>query len=105
LIAGGTIEIDGRVLLVRHSDPRRKDYGHWLLPAGRAEPGESMLETLHREIHKELGVEVTIDGFLEEHWDDYTGQLFVNYLCHPEPGDIAITEELSEYRWIRREEA
>jgi len=104
LIAGGTIEKEGRVLLVRHSDPKKKDYSHWLLPAGRAEPGESTLEALHREMREELGIEVTVEGILGEHTDDYTGQRFVNYLCHPASSQISISGELSEYRWVSKDD-
>jgi molybdenum cofactor cytidylyltransferase len=104
LIAGGTIEKEGRVLLVRHSDPKKKDYSHWLLPAGRAELGESTLEALHREMREELGIEVTVEGILSEHTDDYTGQRFVNYLCHPASSQISISGELSEYRWVSKDD-
>jgi CTP:molybdopterin cytidylyltransferase MocA/8-oxo-dGTP pyrophosphatase MutT (NUDIX family) len=103
LIVGGTIEKEGRVLLVRHSDPRKKDYNHWLLPAGRVEPGESTLEALRREMREELGIEVKVEGILGEHMDDYTGQRFVNYLCHPASNEISISGELSEYRWVSKE--
>ena len=56
LITGGTIEKEGRILLVRHSNSQKKDYGHWLLPAGKVEPGESTLGALHRELREELGI-------------------------------------------------
>ena len=96
--------MEGRVLLVRHSNSRKKDYSHWLLSAGRVEPGESTLEALHREMREELGIEVKVEGILGEHTDDYTDQHFVNYLCHPASNEISISGELSEYRWISKED-
>src|SRR4051794_5179182 len=48
---------DGNVLLARR--PVGKVYaGYWEFPGGKAEPGEPVLEALHREIREELGVEI-----------------------------------------------
>lgn len=43
----------GRVLLVR-----RRDNGHWVMPAGSLELGESILECLQREVKEESGLDV-----------------------------------------------
>ena len=52
LIVCGTLENNGQVLLVKHSNKAKKDYGHWLLPAGRVEPGETPEEALERELRE-----------------------------------------------------
>ncbi len=44
----------GRVLLVR-----RADNGHWMLPSGYMDLGESVAETAVREVREETGLEVT----------------------------------------------
>jgi 8-oxo-dGTP diphosphatase len=46
---------DGRWLLIR-----RGDFGNWALAGGTVEWGETLVETLHRELYEEAGVE-TID--------------------------------------------
>lgn len=49
---------DGRVLLGQR--PEGKPWsGWWELPGGKLEPGETVLEALARELHEELGINVT----------------------------------------------
>lgn len=49
---------DGRFLLAQR--PQGKVYaGYWEFPGGKVEPGESPLAALQRELHEELGIEVT----------------------------------------------
>ncbi|WP_152393287.1 NUDIX domain-containing protein [Paenibacillus guangzhouensis] len=56
LVTGGAIIRDdqGRILL-----QRRSDYGDWGLPGGGMNAGESIEETMIREIHEETGLVVT----------------------------------------------
>jgi len=49
---------DGRFLLAQR--PAGKVYaGYWEFPGGKAEPGEPLAEALARELHEELGIDVT----------------------------------------------
>jgi 8-oxo-dGTP diphosphatase len=56
-VALGMILRDRRILICR-----RRDAGHlagyWEFPGGKCEPGESPLQTLHRELAEEVGVHV-----------------------------------------------
>ncbi len=55
----GALVRDGRVLLV-HRRPDKHAYPDlWDLPGGLMEAGESELDALGRELHEELGVQVT----------------------------------------------
>ena len=45
-----------RVLLVRS-----RARGEWLVPFGRVEPGESVRETVRREVREEASVQVSVD--------------------------------------------
>ncbi|WP_054957295.1 NUDIX domain-containing protein [Paenibacillus dakarensis] len=56
LVTGGAIIRDdqGRMLL-----QRRSDYGDWGLPGGGMNAGESIEETMVREVHEETGLVVT----------------------------------------------
>ncbi len=46
---------DDNVLLVRNASDQL-----WVLPGGHTEEGETIYETLEREIHEELGLDITI---------------------------------------------
>jgi 8-oxo-dGTP diphosphatase len=49
---------DDRVLLVRRGKPPRA--GHWSLPVGAQQLGETVAEAARREVKEEVGLEVTL---------------------------------------------
>ncbi|MEM2171635.1 MAG: NUDIX domain-containing protein [Thermoproteota archaeon] len=104
MIVCTTIVKEDRVLLVRHADASRPDYGDWLLPAGRVEPGESLGEALKREIMEEIGLSIKIIRKLIEHIDPYTKEKLINFLCAPLTSDDKISPELIEAKWFGLEE-
>jgi len=56
--AGVVIDANGRLLLGQR--PEGKSYaGWWELPGGKLEPGETAMQALKRELHEEVGIEVT----------------------------------------------
>ncbi|MGN6612287.1 MAG: aminoglycoside adenylyltransferase family protein [Angustibacter sp.] len=58
----GALVRDGQVLLV-HRRPDKHAYPDlWDLPGGLMESGEAELDTLQRELHEELGVQVSTDS-------------------------------------------
>ncbi len=50
------------VLMIRRAKPPRE--GHWTLPGGAQETGETLEEALIREVREETGVEIEIIGLL-----------------------------------------
>lgn len=54
------VRLGHRFLIVRES----KHEQLWYLPAGRAEPGETLIETARRETLEETGVPVVVEGIL-----------------------------------------
>ena len=68
----GLITRDGRVLLIRRGKEPFK--GHWSLPGGGVEPGETLREAVRREVREETGFEVEVgrvagyrEGFEPDH--------------------------------------
>ena len=54
------VRLGRRILLVHE----RKHGQGWYLPAGRVEPGESLVEAAKRETREEAGIEIEIEGLL-----------------------------------------
>lgn len=52
-------QADGRILLARRA-PSQHLEGHWELPGGKVEPGESLESALQRELLEELGLVVSV---------------------------------------------
>jgi 8-oxo-dGTP diphosphatase len=52
-------QADGRILLARRA-PGQHMEGHWELPGGKVEPGESLESALQRELLEELGLVVSV---------------------------------------------
>ena len=52
-------DTDGRILLARRA-PGQHLEGHWELPGGKVEPGESLEAALQRELLEELGLVVSV---------------------------------------------
>lgn len=57
------VERGGAILLVRRKYPPRE--GHWCLPAGFVEVGESPSESAVREVREETGLDVEIEGLID----------------------------------------
>jgi 8-oxo-dGTP pyrophosphatase MutT (NUDIX family) len=60
-LSRGVLIKNEKILLVQDVRPGQ---GHFFLPGGNVEPGESIRGTLSREWHEELGWEVKPGGFL-----------------------------------------
>jgi 8-oxo-dGTP pyrophosphatase MutT (NUDIX family) len=63
LVAAALIRRADTLLLVEQQGPRY-DPASWALPGGRAEPGESVVATLRREVREETGLDVRDAGQL-----------------------------------------
>ncbi|MCR8843307.1 NUDIX domain-containing protein [Paenibacillus sp. SC116] len=89
IVTGGAIIRDnqGRILL-----QKRSDYGDWGLPGGGMEPGETIEETMIREVREETGLEVlhsSLDSIytgerMEYTYPDGTEVVFVMFLFQVE---------------------
>ncbi|MEU7799188.1 NUDIX domain-containing protein [Micromonospora arborensis] len=93
---------DGRVLSTRSSG---KDV--WYLPGGKREPGETDLETLHREIDEELSVDVDVRG--AQRLGTFTAQahghasgVTVRMTCYRAgyQGQLRPASEIAEMAWL-----
>ena len=63
-VVGAAVLRDGRVLACRRTAPPEAA-GRWELPGGKVEPGEAPEAALVRELAEELGIVVTVTGWLD----------------------------------------
>lgn len=97
---------DDKVLLMQQQN------GLWEFPGGRIDPGEetmSLESVLHREIAEECGPDFQIQiGQILRAWvslySDGMHGLIVEHLCQYHGGDVVISEEHNDYRWMGRNE-
>jgi len=90
-----TIKEGQQILLVRRT--AEPEIGHWCLPGGFIERGETPIDAVHRELSEETGLRCTIDRFFEVGTviNGYYGDVVVlSYIVtiadgNPNPGDDA----------------
>jgi 8-oxo-dGTP diphosphatase len=110
LVGVGAVIVDrGRVLLVRRgTEPLR---GHWSLPGGLIEVGESLEAGLIREVREETGLIVAIVELIElldriHREGDRVRYHYViaDYLCAVAGGELRAASDADEVRWVERAE-
>jgi ADP-ribose pyrophosphatase YjhB (NUDIX family) len=89
---------------------RRTDNNLWALPGGAQDIGESVAETVVREVHEETGIEVEVAGLVGiysnphhvvEFSDGEVRQQFsICFHARPVGGELATSAESSDVRWV-----
>ena len=110
---GAVVVHEGRVLLVRRGSEPLK--GHWTLPGGVLEVGETLVEGVAREVREETGllveplelVELLDRIHHEEAREDgrETGRVryhyvIADYLCRVTGGELRATSDADAVRWV-----
>ncbi len=74
--------------------------------AGFVEPGESLEQTVAREVREESGVRVRIDSvrYLASQPWPFPGSLMLGFIAHADPDTPRTSDELEDARWFTREE-
>ncbi len=106
---GAVVVHEGRVLLVcRGSEPLK---GHWTLPGGLLELGETVIEGVAREVREETGLVVEPMELVElvDRIHRETGRVryhyvIADYLCRVTGGELRAASDAEAVRWIERAE-
>jgi 8-oxo-dGTP diphosphatase len=106
---GAIIVNDARVLLVRRGAEPLK--GHWTLPGGVLEVGESLVEGVTREVHEETGLLVEpielvelLDRIHREEGRVRYHYVIADYLCRVTGGELRAASDADAVRWVERAE-
>jgi mutator protein MutT len=96
----------GRVLLVKRAHEPLK--GHWSLPGGVVEAGETLAAAVTREVREETCLDVEVGPvveIVERITADATGRtayhfVIVDYLCRAVTGELACSSDAEAAEWV-----
>lgn len=99
----------GEVLL-----ERRSDNGRWGMPGGVQEIGESITQTVVREVREETGMDVEVTGLVGIYSDpahviafadtDIRQEFSICFRARPVGGTLATSRESIDVRWIPQDD-
>jgi len=106
---GAVIVEHGRVLLVRRGSEPLK--GHWTLPGGVLEVGETLAAGVAREAREETGLEVEplelveiLDRIHRKCERVRYHYVIADYLCRVTGGELCAASDADAVRWVERAE-
>jgi 8-oxo-dGTP diphosphatase len=106
---GAVVVHEGRVLLVRRGSEPLK--GHWTLPGGVLEVGETLVEGVVREVREETGLLVEplelvelLDRIHREGSRVRYHYVIADYLCRVTGGELRAASDADAVRWVERAE-
>lgn len=92
----------GEILLIRRSEHSKTNPLLWEPPGGKPDPGETLDESLKREVREETGLEVDVYSpagtAMMELSDKRIAYLIM--LCKIQKGSICLSDEHCEYMWV-----
>lgn len=105
LAVSAAIFRDGKLLVVRRA--REPGRGLYSVPGGRVEHAETLHQALLREVREETSLTIDIVGFAgwrEVLPDPAAGReghyLVISFAARWRDGEVALNEELDDFRWI-----
>ncbi len=107
---GAVLHKGHKVLLIKRKYPPNE--GHWALPGGLVELGESVQDAVVREVKEETGISVRLEGLLDISTDihlDATSKLryhyvLIDYVARPVGSRVRLNDESSAYGWFSSDE-
>ena len=107
-VAIAIVERDGKILtgLRNYTKDKWKDISVWTIPGGRCDPGETVQQTLEREVYEEVGItEFMVEDFIGEVAGAKEGDtVYMFYCTTTQDAKLMEPEKFSEWRWVTTEE-
>ncbi len=103
---------DGKVLTLKRAADDRSRGGSWDLPGGGYEQGEFVLDAIKREVSEESGLTVSslspiyVTNQIDVKVGFFQGSnvFGICYVSRNWSGEVQLSEEHTEYRWVSPEE-
>ena len=106
--AVGILVNNGRILIGhRHyTKDKWKDVSVWTIPGGRSDAGETIEQTLRREVEEEVGItKLEIKDFIGEVAGAKEGDIVLIFYClTTDDAKLMEPEKFSEWKWISVDE-
>ena len=107
----------GQILLLKVNKEKLKGFTgepYWDIPGGRIQKGQTVEETLRREVEEEIGVteitnvktfSIVLSKIRIPQGEDSVGLILGAYTCEiPENSEIKLSDEHTEAKWFSLEE-
>lgn len=97
----------GRLLLVKKSPDEKIDAGLWVVPGGKINRGEFILDGLRREVMEEVNLKIKDPKWVNDNVFQSGGEHFhaQHFVCRTD--DIAplkLEEKLTDYAFVKKED-
>ena len=104
-VAAAIIIRNGKIFIARRPEGKSLAH-HWEFPGGKQEPGETLPQTLHRELNKELNINAEIgDFFMKSSYQYEFGTVDINcYFASVSPETEIISNEHEATAWAPPQE-
>ncbi len=101
-------QVGDKFLILKRSDKEIAFPGKWAFPGGKVEKGQTVTETLRREVKEEAGLEIQD---YKEYLKDYTfvrpdghNVVGLTFLVKADSDAVNMSQDFSEYAWVKPEE-
>ncbi|WP_436514266.1 NUDIX hydrolase [Clostridium thermobutyricum] len=103
----GIIVREDKVLVAKRALTDKIGAGNWEVIGGKLEFGEDTETCLKREVREEVNLEIDIEGIIYAKnvvIDEETQMFLVVYLCRYKNGEVKLSDEHTDFKWVNKEE-